>query len=101
MGKGMDEQAVHVVHEVARRNGKTSSLSLEDLTSLGTTRADASVAISRKLESVNLDHVRPLFATRKMAFSTSVIILIWAFIGLGFPLYNAQVSLSRTHLVIS
>jgi hypothetical protein len=25
MGKGLDEQAVKVVHEVARRNGKTST----------------------------------------------------------------------------
>src|SRR4051794_17437503 len=34
MGKGRDEDAVRVVHEVARRNGKTSTLTLEDLTSL-------------------------------------------------------------------
>lgn len=33
--------------------------------------------------------MRALFATPKLALSTSLIILIWAFIGLGYPLYNA------------
>ncbi|EGS18991.1 putative sugar:hydrogen symporter protein [Thermochaetoides thermophila DSM 1495] len=31
MGKGKDEDAVKVVHEVARRNGKTSTLTVEEL----------------------------------------------------------------------
>lgn len=38
---------------------------------------------------MNLSHVRALFATRKLAYSTSLIMLVWAFIGLGYPLYNA------------
>ncbi|OMP83135.1 putative MFS-type transporter [Diplodia seriata] len=95
MGKGKDEEAVSIVHEVARRNGKTSTLTIEDLracddptgTSLSATTAAA--ALRRRLEKVNLTHVRALFATRKLAFSTSIIILVWAFIGLGYPLYNA------------
>jgi MFS family permease len=33
--------------------------------------------------------VRALFATKKLAFSTSTIMVVWAFIGLGYPLYNA------------
>lgn len=33
--------------------------------------------------------MRALFATRKLAYSTSLIMLVWAFIGLGYPLYNA------------
>ena len=87
MGKGQDEQAVKVVHEVAHRNGTTSNLTVEDLTAVGTLQGSASAAISRKLKTVNLDHVRPLFATTKMAWSTSVIILVWLFIGLAYPLY--------------
>lgn len=38
---------------------------------------------------MDLSHVRALFATKKMALSTSLIMLVWAFIGLGYPLYNA------------
>ena len=92
MGRGKDEEAVRVVHEVARRNGKTSNLTLADLevfNQVGQQGTDASAALKRKLEKVNLTHVRALFASPKLAWSTSLIMLIWAFIGLGFPLYNA------------
>jgi len=41
------------------------------------------------LEHLRGDHVRSLFATRKLALSTSLLIVIWAFIGLAFPLYNS------------
>ena len=92
MGRGRDEEAVKVVHEVARRNGKTSSLTLADLQAFdreGHHGTDAKAALSRKLEKVNLTHVRALFATRKLAYSTSLMMVIWGFIGLAFPLYNA------------
>ena len=92
MGRGKDEDAVRIVHEVARRNGKTTALTVADLEVFnlaGQQGIDATAALKRKLEKVNLAHVRALFATPKLAWSTSLIMLIWAFIGLGFPLYNA------------
>lgn len=90
MGRGKDEEAVRVVHEVARRNGKTSSLTVEDLQRLGELQGTAaSNAVHRNLEKLNLEHIKGLFATPKLALSTSLIITVWAFIGLGFPLYNA------------
>ena len=92
MGRGRDEEAVRVVHEVARINGKTTNLTLADLevfNQAGQQGVDASAALKRKLEKVNFTHIRALFASSKLAWSTSLIILIWAFIGLGFPLYNA------------
>jgi MFS family permease len=110
MGKGRDKDAVRIVHEVARRNGKTSSceishsnqkrhnsllhaVTLADLQvcdPVGSgARTDAATALKRRLEKINLTHVRALFATKKLAFSTSTIMLVWAFIGLGYPLYNA------------
>lgn len=92
MGRGKDEDAVRVVHEVARRNGKTSSLTIDDLKvheGLGQQDITASAALSRKLEKLNLTHVRALFANRRLAISTTFIITIWGLIGLGFPLYNA------------
>jgi hypothetical protein len=45
-------------------------------------------ALKRKLEKLDLSHVRALFATHKLAFSTGLIMTIWALIGLGYPLYN-------------
>ena len=92
MGKGKDEEAVKVVHEVARRNGKTSDLTVEDLREFdmdGHQGTDTTAILARKLEKLNFTHVRSLFATRQLAYSTSLITIIWAFIGLGFPLYNA------------
>lgn len=99
MGKGDDAGAVAIVHEVARRNGKTSSLTLEDLQACNiltsptspsvAQQTTASAAIKRNLQKLDASHVRALFATKKLAYSTSLITLVWAFIGLGFPLYNA------------
>ncbi|EGD91842.1 hypothetical protein H112_00444 [Trichophyton rubrum D6] len=90
MGKGQDEEAVRVVHEVARRNGKVSTLTIEDLARIGPPiRSNAKVAVQRKLSKFDFKHVNALFESPTLAFSTSVIIGVWAFIGLGFPLYNA------------
>ena len=93
MGKGRDIDAVAVVQEVARRNGKQSGLAIADLEvhNLGGEGQQTGTAaiVSRKLETLKLVHVRALFATPKLAYSTSLIMVIWAFIGLGFPLYNA------------
>lgn len=92
MGKGRDEDAVRIVHEVARRNGKTSDLALADLQACeteGTQQATAAVAIRRRLEKLNLTHVRALFSSRKLAISTTLITIVWACIGLAYPLYNA------------
>ena len=94
MGKGRDGEAVEVVHKIAQRNKKTSSLTIEDLNVLDAKAGqsqgtDAKAVLRRRLEKINLEHVRALFRTRKLAFQTSVTMLIWGFIGLGFPLYNA------------
>ncbi|KAH9894713.1 transporter [Xylariomycetidae sp. FL2044] len=93
MGKGLDDEAVRVVHEVARRNKKTSSLTVQDLKACEPAdyehRATAGAAVKRKLEAVDLNHVRPLFATSKLAYSTGALMVVWGFIGLGYPLYNA------------
>jgi MFS family permease len=93
MGKGRDEDAVRIVHEVARRNGKLSSLTIEDLRACEpegyVAATDAVAAVKRRLNQVNLDRVKILFQTREMALSTGLIMVVWAFIGLGYPLYNA------------
>ncbi|PNY26813.1 Membrane transporter [Tolypocladium capitatum] len=93
IGKGRDEEAVRVVHEVARRNGTTSSLTLDHLRACEpagyVARTDASAAIQRRLEKLDAGHVEVLFSTSRMALSTGLVMAIWALIGLGYPLYNA------------
>ncbi|RWA09119.1 hypothetical protein EKO27_g5980 [Xylaria grammica] len=93
MGKGKDEEAVRIVHEVARRNKTESWLTIDHLRACEPEgyeqRTTAADAVKRKLEAFNLTHIRALFATKKLGYSTGALMLVWAFIGLGFPLYHA------------
>ncbi|KAI0451963.1 major facilitator superfamily domain-containing protein [Xylaria acuta] len=93
MGKGKDEEAVRIVHEVARRNNTESWLTVDHLKACEPEgyeqRTTARDAVKRKLESVNLSHIRSLFATKKLGYSTGALMLVWALIGLAFPLYHA------------
>ncbi|KJR87211.1 major facilitator superfamily protein [Sporothrix schenckii 1099-18] len=117
MGRGLDAEAVQIVHEVARRNGTTSDLTLADLQACepagyvhpaagagagassdasaanagrgSSARANAATAIRRKLAEVDADRIKTLFATRRLALSTGLIMAVWALIGLAYPLYNA------------
>lgn len=93
IGKGRDEDAVRVVHEVARINGKTSSLSIEDLRACEpadyVAETSASAAVRRHLEKLDTKKIAVLFSTRRLGISTGLIMLVWALIGLAFPLYNA------------
>ncbi|KAM7224547.1 MFS siderochrome iron transporter 1 [Rhypophila decipiens] len=88
--KGDDAKAVRVVYMVARRNGKMTTLTVDQLTACENgyaPKTSASSLVMRQLEDVKLHKVQTLFATKKLALSTSLIMTIWAFIGLGYPLY--------------
>ena len=91
MGRGRDAEAVEVVHKVAAYNGRTSSLTLEmlqeagksadtgsitDATGLGLDTS-AKAAALRKLQKFDSAHVKSLFVTRKLAYSTSLLITLW------------------------
>lgn len=93
MSKGRDEEAVRIVHEVARRNGKTSELTIEDLKACEpegyVAHTDVGTTLKRHLQKINSKQIRTLFATKRMALSSGIIIAVWGLIGLGYPLYNA------------
>jgi hypothetical protein len=116
MGCGKDQEATAVVHKLAEYNGKTSDLTVERLALAGrlsdkeaTGAMDTSAlgAIKRHMAKFSANHVRALFATRNLAYSTSILIVLWgrcfldvcashvmsltigsfqALIGLAFPL---------------
>lgn len=97
MGKGHDEEAVRVIQRLAKYNGKTCSLSVEDLQrcnsdahKAGAERGEstARAQMRRATENISLKHITGLFSTPSLAISTSLTIAIWALIGLAFPLYN-------------
>ncbi|EAW10944.1 putative sugar transporter [Aspergillus clavatus NRRL 1] len=92
MGKARYQEAVAVVHEVARRNGRSSALSVDDLRIDPDTDRQAvptTDLVRQRLEKLSLTHIRALFDTPRRAWSTALLIVVWALIGLGFPLYNA------------
>ncbi|KAI9372120.1 major facilitator superfamily domain-containing protein [Aspergillus egyptiacus] len=102
MGKGQHYQAVAVVHEVARRNGKSCNLTVDELHDCTN---DEEVHEERdhhhqrglrfidqvklRLEPLGLARLHSLFSTKRRAWTTTLMIGIWALIGLAFPLYNA------------
>ncbi|KAL4072126.1 major facilitator superfamily domain-containing protein [Scleroderma citrinum] len=97
MGHGRDEDAVATVHRIATINGTSSNLTLEhlkeaEMLSKQYTQTDAktvaSSAAMSKFSKVEAIHVSVLFATRKLAYSTSIVVVLWALIGLAFPLFD-------------
>ncbi len=105
MGRGRDEEAVVVVHKLAEYNGKTSTLTIEQLRAVeddvagGSKSGDAEkgakmdtsamAAVRRRLRQFNMDHVKALFATRKLAWSTSLLITLW---GEWFPSHRQAIT---------
>ncbi|KAL7278526.1 hypothetical protein ACG7TL_007525 [Trametes sanguinea] len=95
VGRGRDADAVQVVHEIARYNGHTSDLTVEDLVAAGnavsgtgTQKRDGQVLLSRS-SVFTMDHIKGLFETPKLAWSTSLLIFLWGIIGLASTLYNS------------
>ncbi|KAF8809939.1 MFS general substrate transporter [Phlegmacium glaucopus] len=93
IGKGKDEEAVAVIHKIATYNSTTSSLTVEHLTKIGSMVNDEEVGARGKgllsrTSNFTTEHIKALFATRKMAYSTSLLMSIWGIIGLASTLYN-------------
>ncbi|KAL2824810.1 major facilitator superfamily domain-containing protein [Aspergillus cavernicola] len=98
-GKGEHYQAVAVVHEVARRNKKSSNLTADELHDCSDDvdgqdhhhRRGLSFfdQLKIRLEPLAFSRINSLFSTRRRALATTLMIAIWALIGLAFPLYNA------------
>ena len=99
MGRGRDAEAVEVIHTIAAYNGRTSSLTLEMLEDAGKKAGGAGAegaerpmatsawaAFMRQVQKFSGENVYSLFATKKLAWSTSLLIAVWALIGLAFPL---------------
>ena len=102
MGRGKDAEAVAAVHRVATYNKKTIEFTEESLKRAGdnadigrvekTVDTSTKGALLRQLEKFDASHIKALFATPKLAWSSTLVISLWALIGLAFPLYNAFIS---------
>lgn len=83
IGRGRDAEAVAVVHAIAAYNNVESRLSVEDLEEAAKTVEDREGANLHKWKVLSESsswgpkHVKALFATPKMALSTSLLIVLW------------------------
>jgi len=118
IGRGRDGEAVEVIHKIAKFNGKGDrcTLTVGDLqravrerpakapstfpvqeVSGGHHMPPGAEVVNVQTKKVVLSssshlsgsHIKALFATRKMAWSTSLLIAIWGTIGLASTLYNS------------
>lgn len=110
VARGEDERAIAVLQEIARVNGKHCSLTVEQLRAVGagavaapdTKDAEAQksiVALATTVMSETRMHVKALFATRKMAWSTSLLIFLWGKIA-SFPSLVAYLQVFRSAGII-
>ncbi|KAI6042382.1 major facilitator superfamily domain-containing protein [Pisolithus marmoratus] len=81
MSCGRDDEAVAAVHRLAAFNGKVSRLTIEHL-------EEADKSFGPAQGEARASGLKPLFATRKLAYTTCILIVLWALIGLAFPLYD-------------
>lgn len=113
LGKGLDEQAVEVVQNIAKRNGSTTWLTVshfeavdrqlamqkalreseEEAEQVATTssavNAEKRNIIKRNLDKFAPDKIRSLFSSPRLALSTSLMLFLWCSIGMAYPLYNS------------
>ena len=118
IGRGRDEEAVEVIRKIAKFNGRVDrcSLTVEDLqkasrgvsekgqftlptpetggddrvsTGVETTSAVKTTGLLSDSSHLSGSHIKALFGTRKMAWSTSLLVVIWGTIGLASTLYNS------------
>ncbi|KIK66825.1 hypothetical protein GYMLUDRAFT_1023751, partial [Collybiopsis luxurians FD-317 M1] len=112
VAKGRDEDAIKVLQHIARVNGKSLSLTLEDLQAVAVSHGQTATAgpvsmstwqiIKNSFSSFSLSHVKPLFSTRRLAINTSITIALWGLIGLAYPLFNGFITLYlTTHVAAS
>ncbi|KAJ4358693.1 Filamentous Growth Regulator [Didymosphaeria variabile] len=86
IGEGRDEEAVETLLFIANKYNRPCSLTLERMAACG--------EITRRREGSKWSpaevgiHLKGLFATRRIGWSTSLIWGSWVLIGLAYPLYN-------------
>ncbi|KAJ7444567.1 MFS general substrate transporter [Mycena galericulata] len=100
---GRDQEAVDVIHNIAKKNKTTSKLTIQDLHEAATPYLDpmdsgAEVPVTKfstwglirnSLDDVRGENIRGLFCTPRLAYSSGLIIFIYGALGLAYPLFNA------------
>ena len=81
VGHGRDAEAVAALHRIAAYNGTSCSLTVHDLVQAGEAVKAQDNSNKHKVLSAGSDytpeHIKALFKTKKLAWSTSLLIAIW------------------------
>lgn len=83
MGLGKDAEAVAIIHQLAEYNSAACDITVEKLVmaSQNTDSTAANTGGGRKILSassrLSVQHIKALFVTPKMAWSTSILIALW------------------------
>lgn len=85
-----------VIRAIAYHNGKKTWISEEILDEIGgisvlaKEEAQSSMeTIKRSLGKFSTQRIKPLFAYKRLAINTTLLWIIWAAIGMAYPLFNA------------
>ncbi|KAJ9214678.1 hypothetical protein DTO166G4_3734 [Paecilomyces variotii] len=96
LSRGRQEEAVSAVHGIAYKNKTKTWLTNEILNEIGGHPDEASnqvlsyaEIIKRTLSKFSGERIGPLFATKRLGFTTVLLWFCWATIGMGYPLFNA------------
>jgi MFS family permease len=96
LSQGRQAEAVAVVHGMAYKNKAQTWLTEDILNEIGghpenveTAKLSTGEIVKRKLSSFSTDKIAPLFATKRLGWTTVLIWFCWASIGMGYPLFNA------------
>jgi len=88
---GREDELVSMLQNLASSYRRPCSLTVAQLRACGSiSGSEESVArqsMGRRIGKSLLSHLKGLFSTRKLAFSTCMAWLSWTMIGLGYPLF--------------
>lgn len=82
LGQGKDEEIVTNLQYIAKRYNRRCDLTLQQLTSCGKVTQTRGKGLTE-----SWFHIRGLFLTKKLGFSTCMIWFSWTLIGLAYPLF--------------
>ncbi|KAF2764579.1 MFS general substrate transporter [Teratosphaeria nubilosa] len=89
LGEGKDQEVVDTLQFIARKYHRPCGLTIEHLRACGETDLGHKEHARRRFSLTEVGiHIKGLYATRKMALSTTLIWWSWLLIGLAYPLYN-------------
>jgi hypothetical protein len=98
LSRGRDQEALDVIQYIAKQSGKPCPITLDHLTSINDQfgkSTDSAVNRSFKdiflaqFKELSLTRLKPLFGKPKLALQTSIIMWIWAAVGVAYPLYSS------------